>query len=75
METFANTIAQVDSSNAAIVCLTISGLILLYAKYKVKSLKKPIVHETVNHVAVYGEENQEKCMNFIYFCGFMNLSH
>lgn len=54
MEVFAHSIAYVDSSNAAIVCLTTSGLMLLYAKFKVKTIKKPIVHETVKHIAVVG---------------------
>lgn len=43
-----------DSSNAAIVCLTSSGLMLLYAKYKMKTIKKPIVHESVKHIAIVG---------------------
>lgn len=54
LETFAHSIAYVDSSNAAIVCLTSSSLMLLYAKFKVKTLKKPIVHESVKHIAVKG---------------------
>lgn len=64
METFSHQIAYVDSSNAAIVVLTTSGLILLYAKFKVKTLKKPIVHESVKHIAIVGGNpvnTQEKC--------------
>lgn len=54
LETFSHAIAYVDSSNAAIVCLTTSGLMLLYANYKVKTLKKPIVHESIKHIAIVG---------------------
>lgn len=43
-----------DSSVAAIACLTSSGLMLLYAKYKMKTIKKPIVHESVKHIAIVG---------------------
>lgn len=72
LETFSHQIAYVDSSNAAIVCLTTSGLMLLYAKFKVKSLKKPIVHETIKHVAVVGgsvdnANIQEKCESFVIY--------
>lgn len=62
-----------DSSNSAIVCLTGSGLMLLYAKYKMKTIKKPIVHESVKHIAIVrggggggGSANtQEKGTHFV----------
>lgn len=54
LESFAHSIAYVDSSDAAIVCLTTSDIMLLYAKYKMKTVKKPIVHETIKHIAVLG---------------------
>lgn len=74
LKTHANSISYVDSSNAAIVCLTGSGLMLLYAKYKMKTIKKPIVHESVKHVAIVGGGSggggsanaQEKGTNFAY---------
>lgn len=47
---------MVDSSDAAIVCVTMSGLILLYAKFKVKTIRKPIGHEHIKHIAVTGGE-------------------
>ncbi|XP_055309724.1 inhibitor of Bruton tyrosine kinase [Sitodiplosis mosellana] len=66
LETFSHQIAYVDSSNAAIVVLTTSGLILLYAKFKVKTLKKPIIHESVKHIAIIGGSlvnTQEKSLS------------
>lgn len=54
LKTHENSISYVDSSNAAIVCLTGAGLMLLYAKYKMKTIKKPIVHESVKHIAIVG---------------------
>lgn len=45
---------MVDSSDAAIVCVTTSGMILLYAKFKVKTIRKPIAHEHIKHIAVTG---------------------
>lgn len=72
LKTHANSIAYVDSSNAAIVCLTGSGLMLLYAKYKMKTIKKPIVHESVKHIAIVGgggsagsANTQEKGTNLV----------
>lgn len=47
---------MVDSSDAAIVCVTMSGLILLYAKFEVKTIRKPIAHEHIKHIAVTGGE-------------------
>ncbi|XP_031631768.1 inhibitor of Bruton tyrosine kinase [Contarinia nasturtii] len=54
LETFSHDIAYVDSTNGAIVVLTTSGLMLLYTNHKVKTLKKPILHESIKHIAVVG---------------------
>lgn len=54
LPTFSHSIQQVASSNAAIVTVTGSGLILLYTKFKVKTLKKPITHENIKHITIRG---------------------
>lgn len=56
LPTFSHSISVVEASEAAIACLTNSGSILLFSKYKVKTLKKPIIHENVRHIAIRGGE-------------------
>lgn len=47
---------MVDSSDAAIVGVTMSVLILLCAKFKVKTIRKQFAHENIKHIAVTGGE-------------------
>lgn len=56
INTLSHSIVLVDSSDAAIACLTTAGSILLYTKSKVKTLRKPILHENIKHMAVRGGE-------------------
>ncbi|KAG4074667.1 hypothetical protein HA402_004538 [Bradysia odoriphaga] len=53
LETFGNQLLLVESSNAAIVCCTATNNILIFHKYKMKSIKTPR-HETVKAMAILG---------------------
>lgn len=71
IETYSHLISYVDSSNAATVCLTSSGSMLLYTKYKLKTLKKPIIYESIKHVVIVGGEfvntnGQDKSKSFTF---------
>lgn len=52
---------------------------LLYANYKVKTLKKPIVHESIKHIAIVGghpvvnANAPDKCNLHSFFSNFCNL--
>lgn len=56
LTTFSHSIAYVDASDSSIACLTTSGTILLFAKHKIKTLKKPVFHENVRHISIRGGE-------------------
>lgn len=53
LETFGNQLLLVESSNAAIVCCTAQNHVLIFHKYKMKSVKTPR-HETIKAMAVLG---------------------
>lgn len=53
LETFRKSLTIVESSNAAIVCCTTENLLLIYHKFKVKTIRTPR-HESIKAMAVLG---------------------